>query len=62
MRPATISPLSHRRMLLLSPPSNLHFLKHIMTEAHFDALCGKSLSMKTIWLENMKYDYKCEWY
>lgn len=36
MRSATVSPLSHSKMLLFFPANKMHFLKHItLTVAHF---------------------------
>lgn len=61
MRPDAVSPHVHCRTLLLSPASYIHFLKRVMTEAHFDVLCRMLLSMKTVRPENVKYDEWCEW-
>lgn len=61
MRPDTVSPHVHCRMLFFSPASYIHFLKRVVTEAHFDVLCRMLLSMKTVQLENVKYDERCEW-
>lgn len=57
MRPDTVSPHVHCSIFLF-PVSYIHFLKPVVIEALFDVLCRMLFSVKTVRLENVKYDEK----